>query len=572
MFRRLNILMILAAFFIFGMNNVALAEEQNDDTEEYLTKLDEVIKQRLVYDAMKRQRLDELQRQRALQRTPYEIVSFNTMLYNECYVFDSELAMTVIQETLDIAKQLGEASLVAEWTIKKSFVLSATGLLMEALNTLETLNISKLPNSIKIEYYSQMTYLYSHFVQYTGGGELEDHYMALERIYNDSIQQIITPEDPQFLWHDVWFRLSSGQSESTREQLQNRVELSSLNTRDDAMAAYALATIYRGMGQRDMMIKYFALSSIADLHCSNKDIASLQELAELLLETGDISRAYTYMNVCLQTSQEYHNRVRAVSIARVHEKILARFQERDAQQTNNIRFANRALIALIVLLFVAIVWIMAMFMRLSKSRKNLKQANAELMLSRSDLAMANESLKQANEEMKSVNEKIQMANQQLKESNLVKEEYVGYVFAICSNYISKLEEYRKDINRKAKAKMLPEILALTEKQTMVQDELKEFYQNFDAIFLHLYPNFINDFNNLLAPEERIEPRKGELLNTDLRIYALVRLGITDSVKISEFLHCSPQTVYNNRLKIRNKAIVPKESFAETVRQLGRATD
>ena len=572
MFRRLNILMILAAFFIFGMNNVALAEEQNDDTEEYLTKLDEVIKQRLVYDAMKRQRLDELQRQRALQRTPYEIVSFNTMLYNECYVFDSELAMTVIQETLDIAKQLGEASLVAEWTIKKSFVLSATGLLMEALNTLETLNISKLPNSIKIEYYSQMTYLYSHFVQYTGGGELEDHYMALERIYNDSIQQIITPEDPQFLWHDVWFRLSSGQSESTREQLQNRVELSSLNTRDDAMAAYALATIYRGMGQRDMMIKYFALSSIADLHCSNKDIASLQELAELLLETGDISRAYTYMNVCLQTSQEYHNRVRAVSIARVHEKILARFQERDAQQTNNIRFANRALIALIVLLFVAIVWIMAMFIRLSKSRKNLKQANAELMLSRSDLAMANESLKQANEEMKSVNEKIQMANQQLKESNLVKEEYVGYVFAICSNYISKLEEYRKDINRKAKAKMLPEILALTEKQTMVQDELKEFYQNFDAIFLHLYPNFINDFNNLLAPEERIEPRKGELLNTDLRIYALVRLGITDSVKISEFLHCSPQTVYNNRLKIRNKAIVPKESFAETVRQLGRATD
>ena len=146
------------------------------------------------------------------------------------------------------------------------------------------------------------------------------------------------------------------------------------------------------------------------------------------------------------------------------------------------------------------------------------------------------------------------------------------MFAICSNYISKLEEYRKDINRKAKAKMLPEILAMTEKQTMVQDELKEFYQNFDAIFLHLYPNFINDFNNLLAPEERIEPRKGELLNTDLRIYALVRLGITDSVKISEFLHCSPQTVYNNRLKVRNKAIVPKEHFVEAIRNLGCATD
>lgn len=194
------------------------------------------------------------------------------------------------------------------------------------------------------------------------------------------------------------------------------------------------------------------------------------------------------------------------------------------------------------------------------------------MKGRSELSLANESLKQANESLQKVNEKMQLTNDQLKESNIVKEEYVGYVFSICSNYISKLEEYRKDINRKAKAKMLPEILAMTEKQTVVQDELKEFYQNFDAIFLHIYPNFINEFNELLAPEERIEPKKGELLNTDLRIYALVRLGITDSVKISEFLHCSPQTVYNNRLKVRNKAIVPKESFTGAVRNLGSATD
>ena len=167
---------------------------------------------------------------------------------------------------------------------------------------------------------------------------------------------------------------------------------------------------------------------------------------------------------------------------------------------------------------------------------------------------------------------MKKANEQLRESNLVKEEYVGYVFAICSSYISKLEEFRKDINRKAKAKMLKEILSLTDKETVVQDELKEFYQNFDAIFLRLYPTFVEDFNALLNPEERIVPRKGELLNTDLRIYALVRLGINDSVKISEFLHCSPQTIYNNRLKVRNRSKLSKTEFFEALRKIGCATD
>lgn len=103
---------------------------------------------------------------------------------------------------------------------------------------------------------------------------------------------------------------------------------------------------------------------------------------------------------------------------------------------------------------------------------------------------------------------------------------------------------------------------------MVQDELREFYHNFDMIFLHLYPDFINEFNALLQPETRFELKNDEMLNTQLRIYALVRLGINDSVKIAEFLHCSPQTVYNYRLKIRNSAVIPKEEFALTVSRLG----
>lgn len=169
-----------------------------------------------------------------------------------------------------------------------------------------------------------------------------------------------------------------------------------------------------------------------------------------------------------------------------------------------------------------------------------------------------------------MNEQLRDTNNQLRESNYVKEEYIGYVFSICSNYISKLDEYRKNINRKLKANQLEDVKALTDTHSMAQNELKEFYHNFDAIFLHIYPDFVSDFNALLHPDEQIVLKDGELLNTELRIYALVRLGITDSVKIAEFLHYSPQTVYNNRLKTRNKAIIPREEFAAVVRSLGRA--
>ena len=565
--RLLNLLILI----LFSVE-LSFADNHMPETEEWLQRLDSVILQRPVYNAMKKQRLSDMQKNQSKQRTPHEIITFNSMLYDECYVFDSDLAMNCVQQNLSLARQLGDKALEIEWNIKESFILSATGLLKEALDVMTPLNIGNQPNSIKIAYYSQMNYLYSHFGQYTGSGALQDQYVELEHIYNDSIHQFITRDDPEFLWHDVWYRINTGDLESTREQLRIKVDLSSMNTREDAMGAYALANIYRNAGDEDMFIRYLAMSGVADLRASNKDIASIQELAEILLERGDISRAYTYMNVCLQTSQEYHNRVRSVSIARVHDNILQEFLKRDETQRGVLKRANYLLIVLIVLLIIAIAWIVTNMVRLNHSRKKLHDMNKQLMRGRSELSLANQHLKEANESLQKVNEKMQQTNDQLKESNLVKEEYVGYVFSICSNYISKLEEYRKDINRKAKAKMLPEILAMTEKQTVVQDELKEFYQNFDAIFLHIYPNFINEFNSLLAPEERIEPRKGELLNTDLRIYALVRLGITDSVKISEFLHCSPQTVYNNRLKVRNKAIVPKENFTEAVRNLGSATD
>ena len=561
---------LLISFLLFA--SLMAEEKHSAETESWLLRLDSVIQQRQVFDAMKSKRLSEMYKKKESLRSTSEILSFNTQMYDEYYVFDSDSAMNCVVQNLKIAQQTNNEPLIHEWRIKQSFVLAATGLLKESLDVMESLDVSRLSNECKIAYYNQMVYLYGHFGQYTGTGELQDYYIGLERQYNDSLHAIVTPSDPQYLWFGVWYLIGKGQQDVLKEQLQKTVSQSSLTTRYDAMAAYALARVYKENGNEDMFVRCLAMSGIADIRASNKDVASLQELAEFLVDQGEIIRAYNYINVCLQISQEYRNRVRAVSISRVYDRILQAFLDRDMDQRARLKKTNVALISLLVLLAIAIVFIVSSLLRLRKSRYRLHEVNKELKRRRSEIASANQHLKEANESLIDVNEKMKKANEQLRESNLVKEEYVGYVFAICSNYISKLEEFRKDINRKAKAKMLKEILSMTDRETVVQDELKEFYQNFDAIFLRLYPTFVEDFNALLNPEERIVPRKGELLNTDLRIYALVRLGINDSVKISEFLHCSPQTIYNNRLKVRNKSKLSKTEFFEALRKIGCATD
>ncbi|MCD8261202.1 MAG: DUF6377 domain-containing protein [Bacteroides sp.] len=415
-----------------------------------------------------------------------------------------------------------------------------------------------------------MIYLYSYFGQYTGdNSQMQDNYYAYEALYKDSIYTTITPEDPFYLWYKGWKFIGTRQAEEVKEELLAAVSGSNLDTRTDAMNAYILAYLYNETGDRTNYLKYLIYSAMADVRIANKDIASLEELAKILFEAGDIDHAYSYINYCLQNAQMYRNRVRVVGISSVQDAIQQAYQERNLRQEARLRFFLFLVSGLSFILLVAIFYIYIQMKRLSLSRTRLNEVNNQLNEHIEELSVAQEELVRMNTQLKHLNSELQHLNNQLRESNYVKEEYIGYVFTLCSNYISKLDEFRKNINRKVRTKKFDEIKTLTDTPTMAQNELKKFYRNFDTIFLHIYPDFVNDFNALLQPEERIVLKEGELLNTELRIYALVRLGIHDSVKIAEFLHCSPQTVYNNRLKTSNKAIIPKEDFANTVKSLGK---
>jgi hypothetical protein len=156
----------------------------------------------------------------------------------------------------------------------------------------------------------------------------------------------------------------------------------------------------------------------------------------------------------------------------------------------------------------------------------------------------------------------------LNESNRVKEEYIGRFLSLCSQYVDKLDNYRKMVNKKMKNKELDDLFQITRSTEFKEKEIEELYANFDSVFIHLFPRFVDDFNAMLKPEVQSHPKDTYTLTTDIRIFALIRLGIDDSSKIAEFLHYSVNTIYNYRARIKNGALNERENFEKHVKELG----
>lgn len=545
------------------------AESVEKEIPQLLATLDSILVQTGELASQKELKIAQLKKKLSNAANFEEEFWINKMLYDESFVFNADSAMKYVDRNIQIATELKKKDWQDEWLINRSFMFAATGLLKEAGEVLEKVDSTSLSDGLKLSYYYQRSYLYSHLGQYMGDQkQVNNKYYNEFENANKHMLALVRPKDPLYWWCVASCNELSPE-DSLFSALENVVLSSHHNTRLDAMNAYGLSNMYKRLGDKEKTMIYLIYSAMADLRVCNRDIASLQELSSLLYDAGDIDRAYAYMNYCLKAALLYPNRVRIINISTELDKIYANYQQGDIRWRNSLQNYLYVVTFFSIILVLALIGLYRQTKKLRKSRTELDSANHSLNQHVVELSQMHKQLALANQELQNLNELLRSANQKLQESNDVKEEYIGYVFSICSNYISKLDEYRKNINRKLKTGQFEEARQLTDNSSLTQNELKDFYANFDAIFLRVYPDFVADLNSLLRPEEQILLKDASELNTEVRIYALVRLGINDSVKIADFLHCSPQTVYNHRLRMRNKAIIPKDKFAEAVRLLGR---
>ena len=211
----------------------------------------------------------------------------------------------------------------------------------------------------------------------------------------------------------------------------------------------------------------------------------------------------------------------------------------------------------------------------------LKETNQELQIKNNELSGLSEELKtkninlaEKNDELSNVSAKLQLANEELEVKNLklqdlnrTTKQYAGLFMEYCSSAISAFQHYQRSLQVKTvHGGNRTELLKKIESTEVTDRLLSNFYAKFDEAILNIFPAFIDKFNALLKPEEQIILRPGELLNTELRLFALIRIGIDDSSKIAEFLRCSIATIYTYRSKMRKKALNP-DYFENEVRNM-----
>ena len=541
-----------------------------EENRKLLHSLDSLLEQQDLFVRVKEKRIKQLKMQYSRVKDVKELYAMNRMVYLEYRVYDADSALHYINKNIQLAQQTNNRTWEVVSLLEQSFVLTSSGLLTEALKAVSDIQPEELPQNLRSEYFGRLCTLYSRLRDYSSeNSQLSEHYNNLQKAFRDSVYLTATPDELRYWNCRAWLYLGTPEIEPVKQAFEENKQTLSNDSRKYSIATYNLSAIYRSENNDSKYLENLILSAMADIRSVNGDIGSLQEIAEYLFKHGEIDRAYNYILYCSQKAMLFHNRVRIVKMSHLQNQIYKAYQEQSRTQQKRLQASLIAVSFLFLVLIGAFLFIRKQMRRLKEANLKLDSTNQKLSVNMDALSTAHQRLEEVNIQLKDLNTQLQEVNDQLRESNYVKEEYIGYVFNICSTYISKLEEFRKNINRKLKVGQIEDVKAMTDSSATASNELKEFYQNFDTIFLHLYPDFVGDFNALLLPEERIELKEGELLNTELRIHALIRLGITDSVKIADFLHCSAQTVYNNRLRTRNKSIIPKEDFINAVKKLGK---
>jgi len=284
----------------------------------------------------------------------------------------------------------------------------------------------------------------------------------------------------------------------------------------------------------------------------------LRKLAVLLYQEGDIDRAYSYLKLCMDDAVFCNARLRILEILQIFPLINDTYQQKAEKQQEQMKWALVSISLLSIFLLIAIFYVYKQMKRVAAARHEVIDANKRL--------------KELNEELHRYNLQLKEANHIIAENSYLKEEYIGRYMDQCSVYLEKMDNYRRSLGKIAATGKVDELYKNIKSSKFIEEELKEFYANFDNTFLQLFPTFVEDFNTLLAEGEQIYPKVNERMSTELRIFALIRLGITDSVKIAQFLRYSVTTIYNYRTKVRNKAAGDRDQLEQEVMKIGKSRD
>lgn len=526
----------------------------NGGLDSLLNVLDQTIREHETYVIQRESRIRHLQElAEGVEYNSVEHYNLNHQIYKEYKSFICDSAIHYLNENIRIAESMQDIDRQVESKLQLSYLLASAGMYTESIDVLESVDRREVASRFISDYYSCFDRVYGELSVYTQDKTLSRHYWDISQTYRDSLYAILSPQSDEYMAMTET-QLRDGHKYDEALQINDlRLAVTEPNTPQYALVTYHRSLTYKNSNDRAGEEAHLCLSAISDIRSAIKDHASLWMLAQLLYEGGDMERAYQYMRFSWNATKFYNARLRSWQSADVLSLIDKTYQAMIERQNDRLQENLFLITALMLLLIVALVYIYRQMKKLTAARNHLQAANNQLNA--------------LNDELRQMNHCLSSTNVELIESNQIKEEYIARFIKLCSTYINRLDAYRRMVNKKISAGQIAELLKITRSQDALDEELEELYANFDTAFLHLFPDFVKKFNGLLQDNEQIILKKNELLNTELRIFALIRLGIEDSSQIAEFLRYSVNTIYNYRAKVKNKARGSREDFEDIVRRI-----
>ena len=510
--------------------------------DELYAELDKAVDERSLYIQKKEEEIRNLKQQISANMSAEAKYHIYNRLFEEYLAYKADSAQKVVAILSDIAREIGKAEYVNDVEINKSSLLSTSGVFDKAEAILTGLDKRTFTNANYRHYYESFRWLYITWNAYLRVEENLPEYQDKVMAYSDSMLTVVPPTDIEYhYWLGEHYWNGKQYKEAEEEYLKGISKMSPLSRRYASITC-SLAFVYHEQEKFDEFERFMILSAIADQKIPLKENLAMQEIAAYLTSKNDISRANKYLLCALEDAVFYHNRLRLTQIARKFPDVVGRYQmhEQSVQHMQTLVMVIMCMLAILLFVFAYYIWRHNRVLR--AQRKIRIQLNADL---------------------KQLNEELQTANLQLKQTNHIREQYVSLFIELCAAYIDKYNKLLKQVERKVKLHQEDDILSVLHQNRLKDTDTKEFFLNFDKAFLTLYPNFVDEFNQLLYPDKQIVLKKGELLSNELRLMALVRLGVKDTQKISTLLFYSPQTIYNYRSSMKNRAI-DKENFEKHV--------
>ncbi|MEI6263844.1 MAG: DUF6377 domain-containing protein [Sphingobacteriia bacterium] len=514
--------------------------------------IDKAIANRPDFASKKNLHIDSLKKAILNNSVLEEKFELNNTLFNEYKHYNLDSALQIAKNKKLIAFQLSNQNMQYQSEMNIAEMLGKMGMYKETFDLMGRINKSNLDKSLLPYYYHIFHSIYILLWQNALSNEEKLEYQIHLSQYKDSLLQVTDPKTLAFKLILSGKLVENKQYAAALEIMnQCRIEFGQ-NEPEKIMIANGFAEIYEKTGEIELEKKYLSIAALGDIKRAVKSYVALRKLAIVLFKEGyNLERAYNYIKCAMEDATYAKARFRMIEISEALPIITATYDIK-MKEEKDILF--KYLILISILSSALVVFIVLLFKQLRK------------------ISFGQRIIELKNDELLATNNQLKKLNKKLSEADQVKEAYIGYVFNLCSTYIDKLENYRVDLYTKLKSKQIDEVVRITGNSSLVTNEIREFLQNFDAVFLNIYPDFIEDFNNLLKDGEQIVPKGGDFLTPELRVFALVRLGITDSSKIAIFLHYSPQTVYNYKLKVKTKLAISKEEFLIRIHQIGNQKD